>query len=130
MSPDRPIENFERNTFTARFTVSYVHIERAGKAVKDLTVVGLRSHAPEYVLFWSKGPGSDERHVSVGHEFTNPPPEGKPKNSNRKTCAKCRSNVLNDHPDTAQLCQDVVRGVMDGYAFYHRTGPHTTPFAM
>jgi len=49
-------------------------------------------------------------------EFTNPPPEGKPKGSNRKTCAKCRSNVLNDHPDTMKLT-DVVSGIMDGYEF-------------
>jgi hypothetical protein len=44
------------------------------------------------------------------------PPEGKPKGSNRKTCAKCRSNVLNDHPDTMKLT-DVVSGIMNGYEF-------------
>mmetsp|Transcript_7558 Transcript_7558/g.30639 ORF Transcript_7558/g.30639 Transcript_7558/m.30639 type:complete len:150 (+) Transcript_7558:26-475(+) len=45
-------------------------------------------------------------------EFTNPPPEGKPKGSNRKTCAKCHSNVLNDHPDTMGLT-DIVSGILE-----------------
>lgn len=45
-------------------------------------------------------------------EYTNPPPEGKPKFSNRKTCAKCHGNVLNDHPDTMGVT-DVVSGILE-----------------
>ena len=31
-------------------------------------------------------------------EYTNTPPEGKDQSSYRKTCVRCHSNVLNDHP--------------------------------
>jgi hypothetical protein len=44
-------------------------------------------------------------------EFTNPPVEGKDKFSWRKTCAKCHSNVLNDHPGMGLT--DIVSGILD-----------------
>lgn len=44
-------------------------------------------------------------------EYTNTPPEGKEQGSFRKTCAKCRSNVLNDHPGMGLT--DIVSGNLD-----------------
>ena len=44
-------------------------------------------------------------------EYTNTPPEGKDQTSYRKTCARCRSNVLNDHPGMGLT--DIVSGILD-----------------
>ena len=44
-------------------------------------------------------------------EYTNVPPEGKEQGSFRKTCAKCRSNVLNDHPGMGLT--DLCSGILD-----------------
>ena len=45
-------------------------------------------------------------------EYTNKPPEGTPQTSWRKTCAKCHSNVVNDHTPSMKLV-DIVSGILD-----------------
>lgn len=44
-------------------------------------------------------------------EYTNTPPEGKHQGSYRKTCVRCHSNVLNDHPGMGLT--DIVSGILD-----------------
>ena len=42
---------------------------------------------------------------------TRTPPEGKDQGSYRKTCVRCHSNVLNDHPGMGLT--DIVSGILD-----------------
>ena len=44
-------------------------------------------------------------------EYTNTPPREKTRSSYRKTCVRCHSNVLNDHPGMGLT--DIVSGILD-----------------